>query len=45
MEFTIKRYADHKGVTDQLHQLQAGDELILHDVWFVVCGLLFVVCS
>ncbi|THU34187.1 flavodoxin reductase [Niastella caeni] len=33
LEFTIKRYVDHKGVTDQLHQLNAGDELILHDVW------------
>lgn len=33
LEFTIKRYADHKGVTNQLHQLVAGDELILHDVW------------
>jgi hypothetical protein len=33
LEFTIKRYADHKGVTNQIHQLTAGDELILHDVW------------
>jgi glycine betaine catabolism B len=33
LEFTIKRYADHNGVTNQLHQLAAGDELILHDVW------------
>jgi ferredoxin-NADP reductase len=33
LEFTIKRYADHNGVTNQLHQLTAGDELILHDVW------------
>jgi ferredoxin-NADP reductase len=33
LEFTIKRYPDHRGVTDQLHQLAAGDELILHDVW------------
>jgi ferredoxin-NADP reductase len=33
LEFTIKRYADHKGVTDQLHQLQPGDELIIEDAW------------
>ncbi|MCW3120810.1 MAG: oxidoreductase FAD/NAD(P)-binding domain protein [Flavipsychrobacter sp.] len=33
LEFTIKRYADHNGVTNQLHQLQAGDELIIRDVW------------
>ena len=33
LEFTLKRYPDHHGVTDQLHQLEVGDELILHDVW------------
>ena len=33
LEFTIKRYADHDGVTNQLHQLQPGDELIIRDVW------------
>ena len=33
LEFTIKRYPEHHGVTDALHCLQAGDELILHDVW------------
>ena len=33
LEFTIKRYADHHGVTDLLHQLQPGDELIVNDVW------------
>jgi ferredoxin-NADP reductase len=33
LEFTIKRYPDHHGVTDLLHQLEVGDELILHDVW------------
>jgi ferredoxin-NADP reductase len=32
-EFTIKIYDDHDGVTHQLGQLQAGDSLILHDVW------------
>jgi ferredoxin-NADP reductase len=33
LEFTIKRYADHHGVTDQLHQLHPGDEIIIRDVW------------
>ena len=33
LEFTIKIYPDHKGVTDQLGQLKAGDELLLHDIW------------
>ena len=33
LEFTIKRYPDHHGVTDQLHQLKSGDELIIRDVW------------
>jgi ferredoxin-NADP reductase len=33
LEFTIKRYPDRHGVTDHLHQLQPGDELILRDVW------------
>jgi ferredoxin-NADP reductase len=33
LEFTIKRYEDRHGVTDQLHQLQPGDELIIRDVW------------
>jgi ferredoxin-NADP reductase len=33
LEFTIKRYPDHHGVTDQLHQLKQGDELIIRDVW------------
>jgi len=33
LEFTIKGYADHNGVTHQLHQLAEGDELILRDVW------------
>lgn len=33
LEFTIKRYEDHQGVTDKLHQLKPGDELIIRDVW------------
>ena len=33
LEFTIKIYDDHKGVTHQLGTLKAGDELILHDIW------------
>ena len=33
LEFTIKIYQDHKGVTNQLGQLKEGDELILHDVF------------
>ncbi len=33
LEFTIKRYPEHHGVTDALHRLRVGDELILHDVW------------
>jgi ferredoxin-NADP reductase len=33
IQFTIKRYPDHHGVTDQLHQLKPGDSVIVHDVW------------
>lgn len=33
LEFTIKRYSDHKGVTDKIHQLVPGDQLIIRDVW------------
>jgi ferredoxin-NADP reductase len=33
LQFTIKRYPSHHGMTDQLHQLKAGDELIVRDVW------------
>jgi glycine betaine catabolism B len=33
LEFTIKRYQDHHSVTDLLHQLEPGDEVILRDVW------------
>jgi len=33
LEFTIKRYPQDHGVTDLLHQLHPGDELIIRDVW------------
>lgn len=33
LEFTIKSYHDHPGVTDQLSLLVPGDRLILRDVW------------
>ena len=33
LEFTIKSYTDHDGVTNQLRQLKPGGELLLHDVW------------
>ncbi len=33
LEFTIKIYKGHDGVTKQLDLLQPGDELIIHDVW------------
>jgi len=33
LEFIIKRYPEHKGVTDELHRLNSGDELIIRDVW------------
>src|SRR6478672_3414939 len=33
LEFTIKSYSDHEGVTNLLYQLKEGDQLIVHDVW------------
>jgi len=33
LEFTIKTYPSHNGVTNQLLQLKKDDELILHDVF------------
>ncbi|WP_276503652.1 flavodoxin reductase [Terrimonas pollutisoli] len=33
LEFTIKTYPSHKGVTNQLLSLIPGDELILQDAW------------
>ena len=31
LEFTIKRYPEHKGVTDKLHTLKAGDILLMSE--------------
>jgi ferredoxin-NADP reductase len=33
LEFTIKIYTDHNGVTNELGKLVVGDELIVRDVW------------
>jgi ferredoxin-NADP reductase len=33
LEFTIKIYSDHDGVTNQLGKLKVGDQLMIHDVW------------
>ncbi|MES1217132.1 MAG: FAD-binding oxidoreductase [Bacteroidota bacterium] len=33
LEFTIKIYQDHSGVTNELNKLNPGDELIVRDVW------------
>lgn len=33
LEFTIKIYDDHNGVTNELGKLKPGDQLIIHDVW------------
>ena len=33
LEFTIKIYTDHDGVTNALGNLKIGDELIVRDVW------------
>ena len=33
LEFTIKIYDDHHGVTNELGKLKPGDELIIHDIW------------
>ncbi len=33
LEFTIKIYSDHNGVTNALGDLKEEDEIILHDVW------------
>lgn len=33
LEFTIKIYPSHEGVTDSMDELQPGDSLILEDAW------------
>lgn len=33
LEFTIKIYPDHHGVTKELNSLKPGDELIIRDTW------------
>jgi ferredoxin-NADP reductase len=33
LEFVIKSYRDHNGVTNELDKLVPGDELIIRDVW------------
>ena len=33
LEFIIKIYPDHEGVTNELDKLRPGDELIVRDVW------------
>lgn len=36
LEFTIKMYRDHHGVTEQLERLQEGDELVIHEPFGVI---------
>jgi cytochrome-b5 reductase len=31
LEFTIKRYPEHEGITQKLHQLEAGSELLMSE--------------
>ena len=33
LEFTIKIYEEHNGVTKELGKLKAGEELVIRDVW------------
>jgi len=33
LEFTIKIYEDHDGVTNQIGKLEVGDEFIINDPW------------
>lgn len=33
LEFIVKIYEDHEGVTNKMGELNAGDELIMHDVF------------
>lgn len=36
LEFIIKIYPSHKGVTSELDKLNPGDEIIIRDVWGVI---------
>ncbi|KKL53475.1 hypothetical protein LCGC14_2275080, partial [marine sediment metagenome] len=33
LEFVIKSYPDHKGVTEQVPSIEPGDELLIEDAW------------
>ena len=33
LEFIIKEYPDHHGITEKIHKLQVGDELVIEDPW------------
>ena len=33
LEFTIKSYPDHDGVTEQIGQLEVGDRFVIGDAW------------
>jgi ferredoxin-NADP reductase len=33
LEFIIKNYPSHNGITSKLHTMRSGDELIVRDVW------------
>ncbi len=33
LQFIIKIYDDHNGLTEQIGKLEKGDEFIIHDVW------------
>jgi ferredoxin-NADP reductase len=33
LEFIIKEYPEHHGITEKIHQLQVGDELVIEDPW------------
>jgi ferredoxin-NADP reductase len=33
LEFTIKIYSQHKGITDEMGKLKPGDSLVIRDVW------------
>ncbi len=33
LQFVIKIYSEHKGLTEQIGELREGDQFIIHDVW------------